>query len=430
MAKSAFQPSFLPHSPRIRVYKCQVKCSAQPAKSAVASKKARGKHAQCISEVACGDDFFGTVVCNGPAKSIWLDIGVVTKGGKPIRARLRHDRKMQKATSEDIAGTLIPVHAHRVQPDSGRVEVRKGLKIYRDEAPQNVRGIDTVTVGEGLRGVVIAVGTYGTVVDVGISRVSHKLNRTSCYGLLQRKHFKSDWASEADTIRKSDTSRVISLGDEVEVWVRKAHSENAFLLLDANIVEKSRVDLERTTHLRLIRKRRKGRHMDSYEKGERHTGVITNITHYGVFVDIGARKNVLIHYSRMTEEHKWDWKGFKLGSILLVEIHDIKDDQLLMQLIGVKDEDMKEVNEIISSPFARVREVERAKELGRMYKSAPANKKSTPFEEANDAKLSEDAGEEFEDEKSSGQTEKAEDEEAEESEKFSDDYFEDKYGFY
>ncbi|PXF48655.1 hypothetical protein BWQ96_01507 [Gracilariopsis chorda] len=377
---------------------------------------------QCISEVAVGDQFIGKVSFVGPAESSWLDIGVTSREGKPILARLRYSRGKAGTGQGEAVGSIISVHVRSVQTDSGRIEVRKGLRSDATEhVPDNPLMISDVRLGDKLNGVISAVGSYGAVVDAKIYRVANRGRIVKCTGLLPRQYFKEDWGSQADLVTSEKVSRMLKAGEKVDVWIRKVHPENAFLLFDGSIVDVEEIRRERASYMRSMRKRRRRLPMASLEKGERHVGIVTNVLKYGVFVDIGVKREGLIHYSRMTDRHKWDWKEFEAGLELYVEVHDIVDDRLSLSLVEVKDEILSEVTDRAKSATARVHDVLKAKELKSLLRRSKSKLKSKK-------QASSRTGEDVSKEDESRKALENEDEE-DVVEKFSDEYYEDKYGF-
>lgn len=375
---------------------------------------------KCISDVSVGDQFIGKVSFVGPANSSWLNIGVITKGGKPVLARLRFPRGKAGTGQGEAVGSIISVHVHSVQHDSGRIEVRRGLCSGSvEQVPDNPLMISDVHLGDKLNGVIIAVGSYGAVIDANIYRVGKRGRIVKSTGLLPRQHFKKDWGSQADLVFSENMSRILKAGDKVDVWVRKVHPENAFLLFDGDEVDAEEIGREKASYMRSMRKRNRRLPMTSIEKGERHVGIVTNVAKYGVFVDIGVKRDGLVHYSRMTERHKWDWKEFEVGLELYVEVHDIVDNVLSLSLVEVKDEILNEVTSRAKSVTARVQDVVKAKELKDLLRRSRPRHKSRVRESS---RTGEDVSKK--DRSRNGLEDQDEDRVVE---KFSDEYYEDKY---
>ncbi|CAN8076974.1 unnamed protein product [Agarophyton chilense] len=382
-----------------------------------------------ISEVSNGDELIGVVKFVGPAKSSWVDIGVCTKNGKNVMGRLRFPRGRRGTNEGERVGSIIPVYVQRVQPDSGRIEVKKRSHPASEKiVPDNPLMIHDVQIGDKFNGKVCAVGPYGAVVDTNVFRIARHGRIVSRTGLLPRKFFKEDWATEADLVTSASVCRTLKVGEDVTVWVRKVNAENALLLFDANIVTREDVQNERNVFLRQLRKRRKRLQVSTLKMGERRIGIVTNIAEYGLFANIGVKKDGLIHASRIPERHKRNWKDFEIGEEVCVEVTDIVENGIALTLIGAADDILREALQKANSATARFADVERAQEILDLMKNPRPKTRKTEEEKTEpieiEAQTSSDEGvqEEEEEENSEGT-------DSENVQKFSDEYFEDKYGF-
>ncbi|KAI0565102.1 S1 RNA binding [Gracilaria domingensis] len=406
---------------------CSRTALAKPNASPARRKPSRKKPitgARCISDVSVGDEFIGVVGFAGPAESSWVDIGVCTKGGRQIMARLRFARGKQGVKRGERAGSIVPVYVHRVQPDSGRIEVRRGTRpVAKNYVPEHPLMIQDVHVGDKFDGTVMSVGRYGAVVNANIYRVGRR-GRIVCHtGLLRRENFKTDWASDADLVSPAKVSKTLRAGDDIQVWVRKVHAENALLLFDASVVTQEDMENEREAYLRNLRKRRKRLQISTLAKGDRRVGIVTNIAKYGLFVNVGVKKNGLIHFSRMPEKQKRDWQDFEAGLEVYVEVTDIEDDQIALTLIGTRDQMLREALEKVNSATARVEEVRRAQEIIEYLKHGKPEADERKYAQEREIVPQTSREDGMTDVESSG-----DDEDSQEVEKFSDEYFEEKYG--
>lgn len=414
-----------------------------------------------ISKVSIGDTFIGTVCEVGPADSAWIEIGVATPGGRSVRARLRLPVKNGKPQLSETVGGILPVTVLRISPASARIEVSKGVSLPQatpTEPPADARSLESVKVCDPLQGRVVAVGSYGAVVDIGLYRIAKQGRRVSCKGLLPRRHFHPEWACVSDLVRRADATRLIDVGDEIFVWARVVRPANGFLLLDGQ-----EVDLEQVGAVRRARAERKKRlkHRkppSSMTVGTIRFGYVVSSMLFGLFVDIGTTRDALLHSSEMGKYYTTWKENLTKGVEVLVEIIKVEEDKVSLKLLEVKDDVLAEAFERASRASATVADVKRAEAL----QAAAQNRtrKSRKVEEARDkgggdgetpdvvqansesvdtSVLEKDEVnniediEEVEDELKEGDTDDGDDEDEEEKDEdvddmFSDEYFEDKYG--
>jgi len=84
--------------------------------------------------------------------------------------------------------------------------------------------------------------------------------------------------------------------------------------------------------------------MDDLRRGMRLPGIVTNITNFGAFVDIGVHQDGLVHISQIADRYVKDPNDvLKLNQKVMVEIVDIdilrKRIQLTMKGLNTKPEE-------------------------------------------------------------------------------------------
>ena len=385
-----------------------------------------------ISGISVGDEFIGTVRNSGPANSTWVDIGAVTSSGKAVNARLR----LRGSRSKDKEGGIIPVYVHALQRDSARIEVRRGSK--PQESTEDRVFLDSLQVGQQLSGKVISVGKYGAVIDANISRRGRRGAMKRQTGLLQRSDFPNNWGSAADSVRKSNVERIINVGDVCDVWVRRVYVRNAFLLFDASPIDKEKMEDELQQHRRNIRKWARRRPVDKLKVGDICRGVVAKSMKFGVFVDIGARRNGLLHYSEMGEKHKLDWQEtIQNETELIVEVVDLKEGRVSLKLLSVGDELLVEASERAKSATATVDDVRLYDEVKAQAEKLKSSRRISAPDNAGNKTGSENTASaataikrEIEDiQEADAEDDNNDNDGDEEVEVFSDEYFEDKYGY-
>lgn len=392
-----------------------------------------------IADVSVGDEFIGSVCDVGPANSSWVDIGVATLSGRQVNARLRlsHVRKSKGA----IASSLIPVYVHKVDRDSARIGVRPGplAAAEDDTGALKMRMLDSVQLGEQMKGTVVGLGSYGAVVDVNVYRIGKKGRRLSLTGLLPRKCFKRTWASEVDLVVRDDVEKVVKLGDQIDVWVRDASVPNARLLLGADAVDAEALLQEKKEAIARAVKQRRRKSPSSLKINSVRFGTVKSAAPFGLFVDIGVKSNGLIHFSRMGDLYRGTWQdSIPVGSEVTVTVLGVNGDRIELELVSVPGDGYDE--EQVSPALARVLSEKETANANKLKPSVSNAKGSTHESDKGDAVLPElsfdqddnknEMEEEVRNEEEAPDEEEIRDEEEEdEYDKFSDEYFEDKYGF-
>lgn len=438
-----FVPTVFLTAPRDGIYRrAAFRCSNKPeekaqAKPSTSRKKRRWTRPKAppdsrpISEISVGDQLFGTVRDVGPAESSWLDVGVRTITGKTVRARLRLG-STNKDSAERKVGAVVPVYVQKVNHPAARIEVRKGTPPTRDLGKDVVRMIDDLKVGEELAGEVVAVGSYGAVLDVAVFRRARRGRVVPRTGLLPRKFFKREWASEADAVQRDDAERVIRVGDHMEVCVRAVTPMNGFFELSAAPVDVATLEKERAEKRRDARRKLRRPPPESVVVGERRVGRVREIVKFGLFVDFGVKTDGLIHYSEMGELHKSDWKEvIGIGDQVTTEVLSVAENRIGLRLLYLGDEEIDEkiaAESHAASALARSSDVERAAQL---KTSSGSSSTGSVYVQVNSAETDSSADtldddNEFPDDVASVEEDDDEDKDVE---KFSDEYFEDKYGY-
>lgn len=390
-------------------------------------------NARPISDVSVGDQFIGTVANVGGAESSWIDVGVATMNGKRVDARLRW--RGPGISKCKTVGNIVPVHVHKVDRPAARIEVRMGIAPppALELKAEDVRMLDSVQPAEELNGTVLGVGPYGAVVDVSVFRLGRRGRVVPAYGLLARKLFKKTWASEADVVVRGNIERRIAVGDEVKVWVNAVHVPNAILLLGGDKVSEEDLVQRRREALKQLRVRQRRKPQSTLQIGETRLGRVREKAKFGLFVDIGVRRNGLIHYLDMGGQHKWDWKeSIPVNTEVEVEVLSIDGSRIGLRLLSIEGESSEE--EAISPALIRGAHLRSVAGPGAQnnenHGDQTGHKELMLKDQGRDYDL---AKEDYKSEEDDGDTENeeedegGEDEEEEGLEKFSDEYFESKY---
>jgi len=186
----------------------------------------------------------------------------------------------------------VPVPDDEAKPD--KVRVRRGKP--RDR-------LDELVVGTPIKGKVVGLAKFGAFVDIG----------AVTDGLVHLTEFSQK--------RVSKVEDAVQMGDEVEVWIKDVDAA--------------------TGRISLSMRHKAARPMTELRPGDVLTGAITSATKYGVFVDIGAETEGLVHISEMSS-------GFvekpgdivKSGEVVEVRIKeiDLARERISLSMVGLAND--------------------------------------------------------------------------------------------
>lgn len=368
-------------------------CPAACAKGPQQTTSKRTSKPRPVSTLSNGELLFGVVAQVGGAASAWLDIGVTTSTGKPVNARLR----LGKRKPPEV-GTSMPVVVHRLNAPAARVEVRRPPD---SNSVPLTRKLDQLTTGDEVQGRIRACVPAGAVVDVGAYYLRGGQS-VRCTALLRRKHFAPTWASPLDKVRMESSTKVLQVGEQLDLFIREVHPGSGRFFVDAAPVTKEEIEaeqMERRKRRNRGRRQRRRRSLDSLQVDSEISGVVGNVVKFGVFVDVGVNTDGLIHYSDMGKLN-WEWKNaFEQDVEVVVRVKSIADERLNLEFVRFEgeDPDTEAVNPALERPEARkTEEVER----GSLDEESKAEKKQ-------ELDYGNEDGDGFD--------------------KFTDDYFEEKY---
>ncbi len=353
-----------------------------------------------VSSLSVGDYILGTVASVGGANSAWIDIGVGTITGKPVRGRLKLGDK-----APPKKGAILPVTVHRLNVPAARVEVRRNVA---STLLPLTRRLEDLEVGERIRGKIIKFAAVGAVVDVGVCRAGRHGRRVRCTGLLRSMWFEPNWASPLDVVRK-EGARVLALGDELDLFVRTPKPASAELMLSAIEVTPESVAAEYREKAKVQRKKRRRRPASSLIVGEERAGVVRNVEYYGAFVDVGVKNDGLIHFHDMGPYARYWREIVERDTKVNTRIKVVDGERINLELTNVVGHEIEEerVNPALVRPDSRKTTADGTQQVV-----------SDSAGQANPEKVTVESSD------TQGKEEK---EEATGFDKFTDDYFEDKY---
>lgn len=161
------------------------------------------------------------------------------------------------------AGNEPPADVQESVPDEATTEVAEEPRRKARRSPKTP--LEKLEPGSEVVGRVVSIAEFGAFVDIG----------AETDGLVH--------ISELSEGRVEKVADVVSLGDEVKVWIKDVD------------VEQGRISLS-------MRPKPKYRLQD-LKQGMVLDGVVTGVRDYGIFVDIGAETEGLVHVSEMADKY-------------------------------------------------------------------------------------------------------------------------------
>ena len=209
--------------------------------------------------------------------------------------------------------------------------IRQPLRDYRDQFEgallrSDILDIKDLSIGDKLSGTVRNVVDFGAFVDVGLHED----------GLVLPSRMSKD--------RVTDPSAMVSVGDIVDVWVAEIDVERNRVALSMIPLDALKDKEEKMKENRSHRKERKPRmKLDELTVGEKYSGVVENLTEYGAFVNIGAKKAGLLHVSRMSMDKVEDPSTMvKPGDKVEVYVTEVDTEKNRLSLSLLSPDELKE----------------------------------------------------------------------------------------
>ena len=209
--------------------------------------------------------------------------------------------------------------------------ISQPLRDYRDQFEgallrSDILDIKDLSIGDKLSGTVRNVVDFGAFVDVGLHED----------GLVLPSRMSKD--------RVTDPSAMVSVGDIVDVWVAEIDVERNRVALSMIPLDALKDKEEKMKENRSHRKERKPRmKLDELTVGEKYSGVVENLTEYGAFVNIGAKKAGLLHVSRMSMDKVEDPSTMvKPGDKVEVYVTEVDTEKNRLSLSLLSLDELKE----------------------------------------------------------------------------------------
>ena len=209
--------------------------------------------------------------------------------------------------------------------------IRQPLRDYRDQFEgallrSDILDIKDLHIGDKLSGTVRNVVDFGAFVDVGLHED----------GLVLPSRMSKD--------KVTDPSAMVSVGDIVDVWVAEIDVERNRVALSMIPLDALKDKEEKMKENRSHRKERKPRmKLDELTVGEKYSGVVENLTEYGAFVNIGAKKAGLLHVSRMSMDKVEDPSTMvKPGDKVEVYVTEVDTEKNRLSLSLLSLDELKE----------------------------------------------------------------------------------------
>lgn len=233
-------------------------------------------------------------------------------------------------------------------------------------ARPKLQPLSALKLGSKIDGVVCGISEFGAFVKTRyqIRPKDDKKSKEAGYALLHKSQIQDE--------KVDDVSKVLRVGDHIK---------------NARVTSINYAKGEVSISLRKPRAAR--RKLDEIQIGKEYDGKVSNVTPYGCFVDIGAKKNALLHISRITQEkvtnvrdyvNEGDWLTVRIigkddGGLACSMLDKTADDYLnkRQRQIKRKAENQKAVGE--ASAFMEQSELAAFEEAIRELEQAFSSKK-------------------------------------------------------
>mmetsp|Transcript_34483 Transcript_34483/g.75479 ORF Transcript_34483/g.75479 Transcript_34483/m.75479 type:complete len:335 (-) Transcript_34483:84-1088(-) len=169
--------------------------------------------------------------------------------------------------------------------------------------------LSELKLGSKIDGVVAGIAEFGAFVKTKYAiRGKDDTGKEAGYALLHKSQIQDD--------KVESVSDVLRVGDQIR---------------NARVVSINYAKGEVGISLRKPRQKR--RSLDDIKVGAEYDGKVANVTPYGAFIDIGAKKNALLHVSRISQEHVTNVREY-VNEGDWVTVHVIsKDDGLACSML-------------------------------------------------------------------------------------------------
>ncbi|KAJ8906876.1 hypothetical protein NDN08_003360 [Rhodosorus marinus] len=304
-------------------------------------------YARRLDELEAGDLLVGEVKQSGGAKSAWVDCGVVRKGKGgsevPVNGRLR----ASKGKEPEAIGEKVVVYVKRVKPGNGRFEVVLSSQVKTRR--QADRKLEDLEVGDDISGDIVHLFPRGALVAVPVDRLGKNGKRKPVLALLRRSEFLSEWASDIDYVLK-EGQRVLKVGDSLDLYVGEVFPRSAHLRLCAEKKTEEQISQQRIQRMKDKRARKARRAAATPVIGSERDGIVTKLLKFGVLVDIGWKKRALLHWKRMPEDLKYEWRDeLPRGTKLKVKVESVRDNDDVELSLSVGEVEIDEQAEMVFS---------------------------------------------------------------------------------
>jgi len=183
---------------------------------------------------------------------------------------VNEETRVSSGNPENEVGTIqdqVPSPPTAIDSSGQEPSTRETSKPTRRRRRRRRRKVDLSRVqpGQQYEGRVVGLAKFGAFVDIGVGRD----------GLIHISEMGEGFVDEV--------GKVLSIGDEVTVWVKSVDRE------------RKRISLT------MIEPRGRRLSLQDLEPGMVLTGTVEGVANFGAFVDIGAPVKGLVHVSEMAE---------------------------------------------------------------------------------------------------------------------------------
>ena len=209
-----------------------------------------------------------------------VEVGNFSPAAPAKKSKKKNNRdanKKRRPKSKVNGSTKATASANRKNGSSSSSGSNNKKK--RNPRP-TLQPLSALKLGSKIDGVVCGISEFGAFVKTRYQikpKDGDSKSKQSGYALLHKSQIQDE--------KVEDVSQVLRVGDHIK---------------NARVTSINYAKGEVSISLRKPRPQR--RKVDEIQVGKEYDGKIANVTPYGCFVDIGCKKNALLHISRITQE--------------------------------------------------------------------------------------------------------------------------------
>lgn len=215
-----------------------------------------------------------------------VEVGNFSPAAPAKKSKKNNSRSNNKSTANKkrrpkskVNGSAKATASANKSKKNGSSSSSSGNNKKKRNPRPTLQPLSALKLGSKIDGVVCGISEFGAFVKTRyqIKAKDDDKSKQSGYALLHKSQIQDE--------KVEDVSQVLRVGDHIK---------------NARVTSINYAKGEVSISLRKPRPQR--RKLDEIQVGKEYDGKVANVTPYGCFVDVGAKKNALLHISRITQE--------------------------------------------------------------------------------------------------------------------------------